>query len=143
MRNLNLLNAYRVTDPAALDYTGGWAGDETCGMFLVSSKIDGGDLRIVASNAEGWDHVCVSRRNRCPNWAEMEHIAGLFFRDDEVAMQLHIPAADHVNNHPYFLHWWRPHDVQIPRPPSILTGVKDAGILDETTALNLRKEMGL
>ena len=81
--------------------------------------MDGALLLVIASNDAGWDHVSVSRRNRCPNWTEMEHVAGLFFRDDEVAMQLHLPRTDHINVHPHCLHWWRPHDQPIPRPPAI------------------------
>jgi hypothetical protein len=49
----------------------------------------------------------------------MEHVAKLFFQDDEVAMQLHLPPDQHINVHPYVLHWWRPHDQQIPLPPRI------------------------
>jgi hypothetical protein len=123
MRNLYLLDAYRVTDPRTLAHWGGWAGDDTCGMFVVRSPIDGGDLKVVASAGEGWDHVSVSRPNRCPNWPEMEHVKRLFFRDDETAMQLHVPPSDHVNMHRYCLHLWRPLDCGIPRPPSILVGV--------------------
>lgn len=134
MRNLHLLDAYRVTNPKLLGWVNGWAGDDRAGLFIIPSRIDRQPLRVVASNDEGWDHVSVSRATRCPNWIEMEQIAALFFKDDETAMQLHVPAADHVNNHPYCLHWWRPHDAAIPRPPSILVGVKDAGVLDSPEA---------
>lgn len=123
MRDLRLLDAFRITDPAALRHWGGWAGDETCGAFIVPSPIDKAPLKVVASNGEGWDHVSVSRRNRCPNWEEMERIAVLFFRDNETAMQLHVPRAEHLNLHPHCLHWWRPHDGTIPRPPSDMVAV--------------------
>ncbi len=123
MRNLNLLNAYRITDRASLRHWGGWAGDETCGAFRIPSPLDKALIMVVASNGEGWDHVSVSRTNRCPNWPEMERRAGLFFKDDETAMQLHVPRADHLNLHPYCLHWWRPHDGTIPRPPSTMVAV--------------------
>src|SRR5690348_12514954 len=100
MRDLRLLDAFRVTDRKTLAHWGGWAGDETCGAFRVPSPIDGALILVVASNGEGWDHVSVSRSNRCPNWQEMEHIAGLFFKDGETAMQLHVPRAEHLNLHP-------------------------------------------
>lgn len=116
MRNLNLLSAYRLVEPAKSHW--GWAGDETCGMFAVPSPIDQAQIVVVASSGEGWDHVSVSRRNRCPNWAEMEHIKRLFFKDDETAMQLHVPPTDHISVHPYCLHLWRPQNVDIPRPPA-------------------------
>ena len=77
----------------------GFEGDETCGAFSVPSPIDRQPLVIVASSEGGWDHVSVSRKNRCPNWAEMEHIARLFFRDDETAVQFHVPPSDHINVH--------------------------------------------
>ena len=122
MRNLHLLNAHRITDPTFLEGCGGWPGDETCGAFLLRSPVDGATLRVIASSGEGWDHVSVSRGNRCPNWPEMEYVKRQFFRDDEYAIQLHVPPADHVNMHPYCLHLWRPLTGEIPRPPAILVG---------------------
>ena len=122
MRNLNELNKFRVKDPDALQFYGGWTGDETCGVFQVLSKIDHAILRIVASSGEGWDHVSVSRKNRCPNWAEMEQIKHLFFKENETAMQLHVPESEHINCHPYCLHIWRPTDQEIPKPPPIMVG---------------------
>jgi len=121
MRNLRLLDQFRDTSRAVRAYYGG-IGDETCGVFNVPSPIDGGEMRIIASSEEGWDHVSVSRKNRCPNWPEMEHVKRLFLRDNECAMQLHVPTSDHINVHPNCLHIWRPHDVEIPRPPSIMVG---------------------
>ena len=97
----------------------GWAGDGTCGAFAIPSKIDGQPLVVIASSEGDWDHVSVSRRNRCPNWAEMEQIALMFFRPEETAIQFHIPPTDHINTHPNCLHWWRPQQADLPRPPSI------------------------
>lgn len=122
MRNLHLLDAYRVTDKRRLRLYSGWAGDDTCGVFDVPSPIDGGMLLVVASAGAGWDHVSVSRPNRCPNWPEMSHIYGLFFRPHQTVMQLHVPASEHINCHPYCLHLWRPHNVEIPRPPGWMVG---------------------
>lgn len=121
MRNLRLLDAYRRTDRAVVEFYG-WAGDETGGVFEVPSPIDKASLLVIASNGEGWDHVSVSRTNRCPNWIEMDHIKRLFFRDDEVAMQLHVANKDHISIHPNCLHIWRPHDATIPLPHKIFVG---------------------
>ena len=52
----------------------------------------------------------------------MEQVKRLFFRDDETAMQLHVQPADHINCHPHCLHLWRPHGVEIPRPPAFMVG---------------------
>jgi len=92
------------------------------GAWAVPSRIDGKPLRIIASWGMGWDHVSVSRQNRCPNWDEMEQVAALFFEPTETAMQLHVPAADHISFHPFCLHWWRPQGRAIPRPPNALVG---------------------
>ena len=74
-------------------------------------------LRVLASAANGWDHVSVSRHDRTPTWEEMEWVKRQFFKPDEVAMQLHVAEGEHLSYHPYCLHIWRPHDKVIPLPP--------------------------
>lgn len=125
VRNLRLLDAYRDMSPEVRAHYGGF-GDETCGVFRVTSPIDRGEILAIASSGGGWDHVSVSRPNRCPNWPEMEHVKRMFFKDDETAMQLHVPSADHISLHPNCLHLWRPHHVEIPRPPAIFVGPAQA-----------------
>lgn len=117
MRNLRELDSRRVPEnsPEARFY--GWNGDETCGIFVLPSDVDGHDLRIIASTGDGWDHVSVSRADRCPIWREMEQVKRRFFADTETAMQLHVPPSAHISVHPYCLHLWRPQSVDIPRPP--------------------------
>lgn len=116
MRNLDLLSAQRQSAAEREHY--GQDGDAGNGLFIFKSPIDGGLLTVVASNGNGWDHVSVSRSNRCPNWPEMEFIKRMFFTDDECVMQLHVPVAEHLNFHPNCLHLWRPQSVTIPRPPA-------------------------
>jgi hypothetical protein len=113
MRDLRALDAHRVD----VSDTHGWSGDGTCGAFRLPSPTDGQPLHVIASSGEDWDHVSVSRTSRCPNWPEMEFIKRRFFRDDETAMQLHVPTTEHINAHPYCLHLWRPQQAEIPRPP--------------------------
>lgn len=91
------------------------------------------DLRVIASRADPgsdeptmlWDHASVSTSSRCPTWDEMEFVKRLFFERDETAMQLHVPPAEHINNHDYCLHIWRPLLIAIPRPPEIMVGIQD------------------
>jgi hypothetical protein len=106
MRPYEELRKYLIKHPSIP------APDPSSGGFFSM-----GPLLIVASWDGGWDHVSVSHRNRCPTWSEMEMVKRTFFRDDETAMQLHVPPSDHVNRHKYCLHLWRPHLVDIPRPP--------------------------
>lgn len=121
MRDLTALLQYRnVRAESAL---GRNPNPSSNGIFVIPSSVDGSDLRIIATNGAGWDHVSVSTETRCPSWEEMEQIARLFFGDTETAMQLHVPAEDHINCHPYCLHWWRPNGrLSIPRPPSWMVG---------------------
>ena len=114
MKRLRELNQYRNK---AWEARMAGAGDDNGGCFTLRSPIDAADLNVIASNGEGWDHLSVSRPLRTPSWAELEYVKRLFFKPDEVAMQLHVPTTDHVNVHPNCLHLWRPHDLQIPMPP--------------------------
>ena len=140
MRNLHQLEQYRLRGRAVLDFCG-WEGDAAHGAFRVPSCIDRAPLVVVVSGSDGWDHVSVSRKNRCPSWPEMEQIKRLFFEDTETVMQLHVPVADHVNMHPNCLHLWRPHNADIPRPPSIHVGLSDKPIRDRAEAMALRKRV--
>lgn len=122
MRNLHDLDRLRYVSPWVVSFFGS-VGDEGCGAFRVASPIDQKPLFVIATTEAGWDHVSVSRRHRCPNWPEMSAVKRLFFLDDEEAMELHVPARDHVNYHPFTLHLWRPNDGrEIPRPPASLVG---------------------
>jgi hypothetical protein len=96
------------------------------GAFFVLGPC-GKELKIIASDGMGWEHVSVSLRNRCPNWQEMCFVKGLFWDEEEAVMQLHPPKSDYVNYHPYCLHLWRPLDAVIPLPPSSMVGPKSSG----------------
>ena len=74
-------------------------------------------LQVIASWADGWDHVSVSKYKKPPSWREMCWIKDFFFDKHEVVMQLHPAEQNYVNVHPNCLHLWRPHDVEIPLPP--------------------------
>ena len=88
------------------------------GAFVVPSPIDKQEMVVIASNGLDWDHVSVSRKSRCPNWIEMSYIKDLFFKEDETVLQYHPAKSDYVNIHPYCLHMWRPHKLDIPKPPT-------------------------
>lgn len=117
MKDLRLLDAYRNTSARVVELFGS-TGDSNSGVFEVPGPRISRLLRVIATADAGWDHVSVSLSNRCPTWEEMEHIKRLFFRDDETAMQLHVPPTDHVNVKATCLHLWRPHVGEIPRPPA-------------------------
>jgi hypothetical protein len=87
------------------------------GVWTMWSSETNRALKVVASIGGRWEHVSVSLPDRCPTWGEMEQVKRAFFNDNETAMQLHVPPADHISYHPYCLHLWRPLDKHIPRPP--------------------------
>lgn len=121
MKNLNLpdIDQYR-TELGGY----GWAGDGTCGSFMIPSCTDRKSLKVIASSGFGWEHVSVSREKRIPNWLEMCQIKDLFFDDEEAVMQLHPPKSQYVNYHPNCLHLWKPTDQEIPLPDTMMIGPK-------------------
>jgi hypothetical protein len=133
MKPLTELNAYRDRreERRMADIFSATPGLEDApedfgGFFWVRSDVDGKPLKVIASrwsaahigSPEPWNHVSVSRPERCPTWEEMEQVKRLFFGPDEVAMQLHVPEAAHISFHPFCLHIWQPVGEKIPLPPS-------------------------
>lgn len=92
------------------------------GCFLIALP-RGQTLNVIASDGACWEHVSVSRHDRCPSWDEMCQIKALFWDDEDCVVEYHPPRSEYINNHPFCLHLWRPVDQDIPRPSSILVGV--------------------
>ena len=98
---------------------------ECNGMFAIPGDKKRAPLLAVASDGEGWEHVSVSAKDRCPVWSEMCFIKELFWDEDDFVVQLHVPKADWVNCHPYCLHLWRKAGTNdfCERPPNIFVGL--------------------
>lgn len=125
---------------------GGIEPDRFNGIFAMPVKGSKRPLRIIASSGGGpgsfgWDHVSVSLPARCPTWAEMDLAKDTFFYSYEICVQLHVPHDKHISNHPYCLHLWRPVDQDMPLPPSVLVGIRQAGELNEQTAAALARRV--
>lgn len=101
--------------------TGRMGSDESygnCGAFRVPVELGTyAMLNCIASNEGGWEHVSVSLPHRTPTWEEMEAIRVLFWGQESLVMQLHVPRSRWVNTHNYVLHLWRPIEEPIPMPP--------------------------
>ncbi|MBU6232329.1 hypothetical protein KGP36_06880 [Patescibacteria group bacterium] len=126
MRNLNELDELRdaageMIVAEAWQKASGNAVEwgENAGCFTVPFL--GERLHIIATTAGRWDHVSVQARGRCPVWEEMEHVKRMFFKDDEIAFQLHVKPKDHINLHPHVLHMWRnqTQDPPLPHPDMV------------------------
>lgn len=110
---------------------GKMASDESFGnngMFIVSLA-HSQKVLVLASDGGGWEHVSVSRRDRCPTWDEMCQVKEMFWDDEDCVIQYHPPKSEWVNNHPNCLHLWRRIGMEIPRPHPILVGFRDAGVM--------------
>ena len=106
MQNLTNLDHFRLRGEKIRNAFGSEGNDKE-GAFALPSPVDGEPLRVIASAADGWDHVSVSRVDRIPWWTEMEFIKRAFFEPHETAIQFHVPVKAHVNVHPNCLHIWR------------------------------------
>lgn len=95
---------------------------ENNGAFLIELS-RGQKCFVIASDGEGWEHVSVSRTDRCLTWEEMCMVKSMFWSDDDCVIQYHPPKSEYVNNHPYCLHLWRPVGIELPTPPSIFVGI--------------------
>lgn len=113
----------------------GPCGERLC---IVASGADEDDLL-----SQGWEHVSVSTRRRCPNWREMCFVKDLFWTEEEWVVQYHPAKADYINNHPYVLHLFRHKTIEFPKPPPILVGVKGVGELSASEAQEIRNAAGL
>lgn len=92
-----------------------------CGTVLLSVIATDGNWKALGIDKEySWQHVSVSTSSRCPTWSEMDYIKNLFWKPDEVVMQLYVGKSDHINIHNYCLHLWKPNsdlEKEIPLPP--------------------------
>ena len=92
---------------------------------------------VIWSTGGGWDHVSVCPYNRrTPTWDEMCAVKDMFFEGDEVVVQYHPVKNEYVNNLPNCLHLWRPRNITMPTPPSIMVGIRKG-----QTAEEIRKEI--
>ena len=95
------------------------------GAFFVRRSPRLPMLLVIVSDGMGWEHVSVSLPTRCPTWNEMAWVKAQFWEQADTVMQLHPPVEDYANMHPFCLHLWRPTDAEIPRPPSLMVGIRN------------------
>lgn len=101
---------FRVPTPDGVD------ADSEDGFFVVKNH-GFREINVVVSTEGGWDLVSVMTRGSSPTWDEMCLVREIFFRDDETAIQYSVPKPERISTHKFALHWWRPHTLELPRPP--------------------------
>ena len=119
--NIERAEKFRRPHPLGFDHKKG----DPFGWFEIPIKPNGPKLRVmVAPTDEAWQHVSVSRGDRCPSWEEMCMVKNLFFDEEEVVVQFHPRKSQYVNLAKNCLHLWRLSDGrEFPTPPSIMVGV--------------------
>ncbi len=98
------------------------------GVFVIPYAISRVTLKCIASDGNGWEHVSVSLIKRCPTWEEMCFIKGAFWDEEDAVVQYHPPKSEYVNNYPFCLHLWRPINLSMPMPASLMVGYKDKDV---------------
>ena len=102
--------------------------DGNNGAFFIKSGSD--ILQCVASDGHNWEHVSITIRTKnrqvcsTPSWEIMCLVKDIFWDDEDCVVQYHPPKSEYVNNHPYVLHLWRLTNAELPRPHSIMVGIK-------------------
>lgn len=125
--NWELINASRIR-------RGPFASTDENGFNGAFGFRIAGEARLVcviASDGLGWRHVSVSfgqASKKTPSWEIMAKIKEIFWGDDEWVIEFHPPQSEYVNNHEGCLHLWQPTDCELPKPDSILVGIKGAKV---------------
>lgn len=81
-------------------------------------------LNFMFSWACGFEHLSVSTTVKTPTWEQMCKMKDIFWKEDEVCMQLHPAKENYINNMDYCLHIWRPTNQKIPTPPNLMVGIR-------------------
>jgi len=111
---------HRVIDHPTLGST---SHDGNNGCFTF--KESGLQVRCIASDGKGWEHVSISlNRNKNPSWRIMSIVKDMFWGEEDCVIQYHPPKSMYVNMHPYCLHLWRSVDKEIPIPDPIYLDIE-------------------
>lgn len=65
--------------------------------------------------SDDWEHVMLNGywSKRCPTYEEMAHLKDIFWKEEEITVQVHPKKSEYVNNfgYEYNLHLWRNRNV--------------------------------
>lgn len=82
------------------------------GELFLNSKMSGEPAII---GADVWpthnsERAMMYFVNRCPTWPEMVALKNIFWKSNEICIQVHPNRENYVNRLPYALHLWKPKD---------------------------------
>lgn len=99
LREIRRAEGMKVEDAVI---TGGGYGDVTINGWTGSV--------IWGMEEDGWEHVSVSPYDKkiTPSWDDMCRLKDIFFKDEEVVIQIHPKKSEYINKVENCLHLWRP-----------------------------------
>lgn len=105
------------------------------------------------TSALGWEHVAVSpqpQRGKTAEWDVMCKIKDIFWEEEECCIEYHPRKSQYVNNNETCLHIWKPLNIELPEPPTILLGFQDmssseaSSLIDATLdAMSMEEKLAL
>lgn len=107
-----------------------WSSDDSFGNNgAFSIPLEGKIIaNCIASDGLDWEHVSVhindNGKQEIPTWEEMCIIKDIFWDEEDCVIQYHPPKSQYVNQSECVLHLWRPTNVELPIPDSIMVGTK-------------------
>lgn len=113
MKDLHTLDSYRFNDAERTLF--GQAGDEGNGVFdvIVEEK----PFFVIASNREGWEHVCIHGRDWCISWSAIRALKDMFFEQEDKYFLTYLEQGKHLDPPFFWLHLWRPIGAELPTLP--------------------------
>lgn len=115
---------YRIIDHPILPSDESFGNNGCFGIRFTKEKT----AWIIASDGGGWEHVSIhityNGKGRTPTWEDMCRIKDLFWSKEDCVVQYHPAKSDYVNNHKHTLHLWRPINQVLPKPDSLMVGIK-------------------
>jgi hypothetical protein len=88
------------------------------GMYMAEVRLPNGltGSVVFSNNEDGWEHVSFSpfKTRITPSWDDMCCIKDIFWRDEEVAIQIHPAKKEYVNIKSNCLHLWSRGDLTLP-----------------------------
>jgi hypothetical protein len=135
------LNKHRVREPS-VSVPQRYCTDDGFGFNgMFRFVIDGKQLRCIASDGEGWQHVSVSieLETKPPTWSIMVKVKELFWEDEDVVVQYHPAKSQYVNMHPGCLHLWKPTGAPLQAPHYLLVGLRSSKDVAELRAMQQKE----
>ena len=96
------------------------------------------------TKAFGWEHLAITpqpQRNKVPEWDVMCKVKDIFWDEEECCVEYHPRKSQYINNNEVCLHIWKPLNIELPEPPTILLGFQDMNSSEAKSLIDLSLAM--